>query len=306
MNLTEALEDLTSSQEETRAYAAEEIGLSDTTEAAEILARTLYGEASRFVREVIISALKGMSNPAKDIAAIEMLHCNDAFVRNAGIEILASSDSITLPALEKLLHDPDKDIRKFCLDVLVQLNNPEANGLIAAALHDSDINVIITAVEYLARFEAHEYADMINQAFLRSTNNLLTCTCMEALAAIGNEDSAHILTAHYLSHQEIEPMELCSFLKFLAKKGTIEHLSYLIQLDSEHGQWLTGEIIMAIEGILLRSHVTELQAKPLNMLIEYVDDGITDVEKRKLLNLLGRFSNPEVFSLLRSWSAWRQ
>ena len=74
---------------------------------------------------------------------IPLLSREDAFIRNAGMEILSMQGEIATEFMRKLLGDTDKDIRKFALDILFQLKSPNTTALIAEALSDLDINNLI-------------------------------------------------------------------------------------------------------------------------------------------------------------------
>jgi len=192
------------------------------------------------------------------------------------MEILSMQGEIATEFMRKLLGDTDKDIRKFALDILFQLKSPNTTALIAEALNDLDINNLITAVEYLGHMEDTSYTPKVNELFMRSDNILLRCTCLEALAFIGDEESIRCVNKMYPNYENISILEQYSFLKFVARKGADIHLGLIISLIADKGQVMHKEIINAIEGIL----------------------NITDINKYELLILMGHYQNQEIYQIL--------
>lgn len=296
--IEELINELNSGEEKARAFAAEDIGCDGLVEGIGPMLARLEMEPSRYVREVIVNSLKLMGGPELVARVIPYLRSDDAFVRNAGIEILALQGETALEALRASLKDPDKDTRKFVLDTLVQIATPAAAGLLAEAMADPDINNVITAVEYLGRMEDERWIDQINNLFMRSENVLLRCTCLETMALIGNEDSVECVNKRYPAYQSISFLEQYSFLKFVARKGTDIHLPLIFSLMSEKGQVMHKEIINAIEGILKRIPREVLPAELVEVIADYLESEIKDINKYELLILLGKYKNEEIYPIL--------
>jgi HEAT repeat protein len=131
-SIDELIQDLHSGDEKTRAFAAEDIVFDGVPGGTEILIDRLKLEQSRFVREVIVNCLKGLKGREIVEKIIPLLANEDAFIRNASIEILSLQGEIATEFMRKLLGDPDKDIRKFALDILFQLKTLHTAELIAS------------------------------------------------------------------------------------------------------------------------------------------------------------------------------
>jgi HEAT repeat protein len=297
-SIDELIQDLHSGDEKTRAFAAEDIVFDGVPGGTEILIDRLKLEQSRFVREVIVNCLKGLKGREIVEKIIPLLANEDAFIRNASIEILSLQGEIATEFMRKLLGDPDKDIRKFALDILFQLKTLHTAELIAEALNDPDINNLITAVEYLGYMEDTNYTPRVNELLMRSDNILLRCTCLEALAIIGDEESIRCVNKMYPNYENISILEQYSFLKFVARKGTDIHLRLVISLIEEKGQVMHKEIINAIQGILKRNPRKLLPPDLLNALSYYLKTDINDVNKYELLILMGHYQNQEIYSIL--------
>lgn len=295
--IQELVRRLNSENEKERAYAAEDIGYECPSEGIKPLVERLQVEPSRFVREVIVNTLKTIEGPELVENIIPLLRSDDAFIRNAGIEILSRQDTAITP-LKSLLHDPDKDVRKFALDAIFQLNDPASAPAIAEALDDPNVNVVITAVEYLGYLEANAYISKINEIFGTTDNLLLRCACLETMALIGDEESVDFVARRYPSYQAITGLELYSYLKFVARKGTSIHLPLLISLIEEKGEQMTKEIINAVEGILERREMDYLPSELLDALASCLDMNINDINKYELLVLMGEYKNEAILSVL--------
>jgi len=301
LGLEDLIKDLSSPDEKTRAFAAEDIAYDAYVEGIGPLLERLQIESSRFVREVIITSLKNMQGPELIVQVIPYLNSDDAFIRNGCIEILARQGEEALEALQDSLQSPDKDIRKFSLDTLFLIGTDRAAELIAASLHDADVNNLITAVEYLGRLESRNHVEAINHLFLATSNTLLRCTCLETLAIIGNEGSLQAVNQMYPDYPSISFLEKYSFLKFVAKMGTMIHLALIISLLEEKNSLMHKEIINAIEGILQRSQLEELPTELLNALAQYLDSPIREINKYEILILISEYKNPDVLEILKKY-----
>jgi HEAT repeat protein len=303
VDILDYIRDLNSDNEKKRAFAAEDIAYDGLNEGIVFLVERLQIETSRFVREAIVNSLKTMNGIDLLDKVIPLLRSDDAFIRNAGIDILSVQGEKAIEPIRILLSDPDKDVRKFALDAVMQLKNSYGADLIAEALDDADTNIVITAVEYLGRQEAYAYAHRINALLQNTPNLLLRCTCLETLAVIANEESVAAVSAVYPNSQLISPLELFSYLKFIASRGTKTDLSLIIDLMRDKGQIMHKEIINALQGILHRHHQDRLEEELLSGLTAYLETGINDINKYELLVLLGAIKNEEVFPILVKYAA---
>lgn len=297
-SIDELVRDLTDGDEKTRAFAAEDIIYDGIPGGIELLINRLIVEESRYVREVMVNCLKGTKGRNVVEKIIPLLGSDDAFIRNASIDIMSNQGELATEFMRKLLGDPDKDIRKFALDILFQLKSLNTADLIAEALHDSDINNLITAVEYLGHMEDTSCTHRINELFIRTDNILLRCTCLEALAFIGDEESVRYINKMYPRYEDISFLEQYSFLKYVARKGSDIHLPMIIALMQEKGQVMHKEIINAIEGILMRNPRKIIPPELFSTLTAYLETDITAINKYELLVLLGQYQNEEIYQLL--------
>lgn len=295
--IDELIKSLNSASEKERAFAAEDLGYENSDESVSALVERLQVEDSRFVREVIVNALKSMDTPLLINTVVSLLYSDDAFTRNSAIDILARLGDKAVDGIRPLLADPSKDVRKFVLDIAFHIGGAEAKAVLAEALSDPEVNNVITAVEYLGRLESTEYTDRINELFRSTGNLLLRCTCLEALARIGDETSQEIVTRLYPDYESIGELEKYSYLKFIAGKGTRDHLPLLLSFMREKGPLMVKEIINALEGILQRNGYDLLPSELLSEIVHFIGSPINDINRYELLVLLGEYKNPEIYSL---------
>lgn len=298
VDIMDYISDLNSENEKKRAFAAEDIAYDGLIEGIVPLVDRLQIETSRFVKEAIVNSLKAMNGLDLVNNVIPLLRSDDAFIRNASIDILSAQGGNVIEPIRKLLSDPDKDVRKFAIDVVMQLKSGYSANMIAEALDDVDMNIVITAVEYLGRMESYAYAHRVNALLQNTPNLLLRCTCLETLAIIADKESVAAVAAVYPNSRLISPLELYSYLKFIAYRGTENDLPLIMDLMRDKGNMMHKEIINALQGILHRIHRDRLDEELLSGLNAYLETDINDINKYELLLLLAAFNNEGIFPIL--------
>lgn len=296
------IQGLQSEDERDRAFTVEDIVYDGDAEGLDLLVEHLQLEKSRFVREVIVNNLPQYNHPALVAKLLPLLRSEDAFIRNAVIDIVSTRRDEVAAYLEPLMEDSDKDVRKFALDILYQLKTVEAAPYMICFLNDPDINIVITAVEYLGSLDAREYAGSINQVLKKANNLLLRCTCLEALAKIGNEESKQIVYELFPDPEAIKGLELFSYLKFLAKQGDAGTLPFVLTLMKNNGRLLAKEIINTLEGILERGADGNLAEEMLSEILNFIAGDINSINKYELLVFLGQFHNPAILGPLLEYA----
>lgn len=176
---------LEAADEETRLQGLK--GLSRTG-MAESMGRlyTAMGDESWRVRKEAVEiflALPAAVSLAGEVA--ELLHSQDnAGLRNAAVEILTRLGRQAVPSLLEELACSDHDVRKFALDILGQIGDPEATEAMIRALADPDDNVRAAAAENLGILRVQEAIPALVDA-LEGADLLMRFTILEALGEIG-------------------------------------------------------------------------------------------------------------------------
>lgn len=295
---SEIIQGLQSEDERDRAFAVEDIVFEGVSGGLDLLIEHIQREKSVFVREVIVNNIPQIQDPALVQKLLPLLRSDDAFIRNAIIDIVSTRRDEVAAYLEPLMEDTDKDVRKFALDILYQLKTEEVAPYMVCFLKDSDINIIITAVEYLGNLGASEQTPAVNAVLEKAENLLLRCTCLEALAKIGDDRSREIVGHLFPNPDAVKGLELFSYLKYMAKQGGLDTLPFILSLMTSKGKLLTKEIINTLQGILERTSEGQLSDEMLAQILGFIDSDINSINKYELLVFLGQFKNQAILGAI--------
>ncbi len=99
-----------------------------------------------------------------------LLHISsaDIKVRNLAGEALAQMGSKAVAVLSEVIHHPDKDTRKFVIDLLALLPAHDLAGEIAVHLDDTDANVVLAAVDALGALQSIEHGPALRCLYERA------------------------------------------------------------------------------------------------------------------------------------------
>jgi HEAT repeat protein len=90
-------------------------------------------------------------NEAPIDAILEVLKSQNAFLRNSAISLLQGYGKAIKYYIVKYLIGDDRDLRIFAINVLGDVKFPESRDMLVELLQkEQDINVAMTAVDYLA------------------------------------------------------------------------------------------------------------------------------------------------------------
>jgi HEAT repeat protein len=114
------------------------------------LLNRLQRETEVSVREVILTTLMRIADPAAIAGLVSCLRSEDASLRNEAIEAMKALPGEVAPIMRGLLIDQDPDVRIFAINVLESLRHPAVEAwLIAVIDHEPAVNVCGTAVDLL-------------------------------------------------------------------------------------------------------------------------------------------------------------
>lgn len=131
-----------------RRAAAREMG--QCRDAAKVLVSRLRREPYASVREVILSSVIRLNDPASISGLVDCLRSEDAALRNGVIEAFRQLGNDVAPVLRSLLVDPDPDVRIFVVNILDLKQRPEVETwLIGVIERDAHVNVCGAAVDLL-------------------------------------------------------------------------------------------------------------------------------------------------------------
>ena len=100
----------------------------------------------------IASVLSRMEKRRAPVEAVmELLKTKNAYIRNLGITTLQSYGDAIKYYIVKFLIGEDRDLRIFAINVLGDVNFAESREMLVELLgHERDVNVAMTAVDYMA------------------------------------------------------------------------------------------------------------------------------------------------------------
>lgn len=115
------------------------------------LGARLLLEPDERVRRALLTGLTTQATPEAAAALIPLLRSEDAPLRNGAIEALAAMPAAIAPEVERLIEDPDPDVRIFLVNLLAELRHPSVADWLTHLLRaDPHANVVAAAMEALA------------------------------------------------------------------------------------------------------------------------------------------------------------
>jgi HEAT repeat protein len=160
----------------------------ELAEALPLLVRALGDTDWRVRKEATFAARPFIASPALIAAMIRTFEPGDNVgLRNAAVEVLASSGSLATAQLGESLARLDADGRKLSVQALGRTRDPAALPLLERCLEDEDHNVRQGAVEAIAQLGpiAPEQVQRVLSRCLEDEDGFVQLTAIEGLNALG-------------------------------------------------------------------------------------------------------------------------
>jgi HEAT repeat protein len=286
-SLKEYIDKLNDPDETERIYAAEDIGYLNAADGVPPLLKRLEEERSRTVRDVIFQALIRIDADSAIEGSISLLQSDDPQIRNQAVDVLRRKEARSIPFLNSVMRDGDKNQRKLVLDALTESRACDAQEIYAAALADKDLNVVITAVENLGRMRAVEFRVQIESLLQGDSNPMLIAACMEALVGIGEESSLSAIRRCFPDLAMLPDFLLASCLKVIAVLGSAEEFAEVASLLSVRGPHLRPAILGALTLMQPRCQLSDAHEDLLQAVRAIVEDGDPPLCRYQAVRLLG-------------------
>lgn len=132
------------------------------------------------IEEHIAKALKQIGGEYTVEKLLRLLDHDEARVRTFAYEVLCEIGSHNLHAIIAEAENPDKNVRKFIVDILGALKNKDAVPALLKRLSDDDVNVIQGAVEALGNIGDVEALKKVVE-FLPSAHLWVQWTIIESI-----------------------------------------------------------------------------------------------------------------------------
>jgi HEAT repeat protein len=151
------------------------------------LVRHLEGEPDQANREAILNSLARAHGAEAAGPLLDLLRSEDVRLRNAVIETLQTMGDAIVPEIERLLDDPDSDVRIFAVNVVHALRSARVPDIaLKVASTDPDINVCAAAVDILAELGRPDMAGALRDVAARFPDEpFLAFAVRAALKRIG-------------------------------------------------------------------------------------------------------------------------
>ncbi len=201
----------------------------------------------------------------------------DSYLRNTAIIILREIGAPTVPLLYSLLRDKDDDVRKFALDLLIDINQDVDADKILPLLKDPNQNVrasaakavgvvmqsagvpylldalkddewvVFSVLEALSKIQdnaaVHAIVDLLD-----SLSNTLRFAAIEALGTIGAPAASAPLLKHFLKADEMEKREAVKSLVKIGVTPSMSEISDILIDMLKNGDW--EERLISLKGIV--------------------------------------------------------
>jgi len=242
---------LNHSDEAERIYAVHDIMDNNITELLPDLVKKLVTEESIAVKNAIVEALKNMDISSIYEILFELFSSPDAYLRNAAVEIFASSldKEGAVAFLASKLDHANKEVRKLILDSLVEIGTPSAIMAIRASLYDSSKNVQITAAEYLGKLKDKESLQELIELFKKDSEPMLRVSILHALREIKEGFKIKDIIKMVLPEKKVTEEniiflpELMKLVADLGEKDDIIYLLEIVKYDSAYAYDLIDFLI---------------------------------------------------------------
>ncbi|NTU41477.1 MAG: HEAT repeat domain-containing protein [Nitrospirales bacterium] len=274
VTISKSLKDLSHRDPSRRRRAAEALAGGDER-AIYPLIRALR-DGSSGVQDAAMRSLIAIGGETTAYMVIPLLR-EEAYLRNTALIILREIGSPTIPLLYPLLKDKDDDIRKFGLDLIIDiaqggdheriipmLRDPNRNVRASAAKAagvvmgsaavpwlvgalEDDEWVAFSALEALSAIRDGSSAQAI-QTLLDSPSMVLRLAAMESLGSIGSPDATGPLLSHLRQAEGIEKGEAVKALVRIGVTPEVSGISDILRDMLKNGDW--DERMIALRGIV--------------------------------------------------------
>lgn len=297
IQLAECLRKLASDDEADRIYAAEDLGYANEAGGVQPLLDRVSMEQSRAVREAIAGALAEIEHEAVMPGILAWLDSDDAFLRNQGVEILRRRAAQAMPYLEQAFRGGTPDRRKFVIDVLARLTDPGATEIYRLALRDSDLNVVIAAVETLGEARNKVFRPTIESLMTAGGHPMLLCACLESLAQIGEVASVEVVRARLGRGAGLPGYIRPAYLKLLGTAGNLEDVPEITGLADVPG--LDAPVLNALTALRHRYPEMVLPPALAGLLKDLIARGEPSLLGYHAVRLLSALEEGHGFPVLR-------
>jgi HEAT repeat protein len=166
---------------------------------------------------------------------------NNAGARNSAIEALVRLNKRSTPFLIEAFNTPNRDVRKFIIDVLGGFKDSRSLPLMLNALKDDDENVRATAIENIGKAGESSVVDALIE-IIGSDDVWTAYPAADALGRIGDKKAVAAL----LKALDKKPLRV-PVIKSLSLIGEPDSLRFIIPFLEDHSKIVQEETLRSIE-----------------------------------------------------------
>ncbi|WPX09351.1 HEAT repeat domain-containing protein [Anaerocellum danielii] len=210
---------------------------------------------NRMIEEHITEALKQMGGSYTVEKLLKLLNHEEARVRVFAFEVLCKIGNENIQAIIQEAENPDKNVRKFIVDILGALKDKQGVDVLLKRLSDDDVNVIQGAVEALGNIGNVDALKKVVE-FLPSAHLWVQWTIIESIKKVNNKELiSEVLNLPW----EIEDIIFDSIFEMVKENGDLENVNDTINLYLKLSTQLRIKVLDTIYSIYIRSDKQKLE-----------------------------------------------
>ncbi|MFA4917984.1 MAG: HEAT repeat domain-containing protein [Thermodesulfovibrionales bacterium] len=246
---------------------------------------SLRGKAGTVYVNLLLNAMEDMSwrvrHSATDIlleehpveayihGLINLLYRDEnAGARNSSIEALVKLNRKATPFLLEAFNTPNKDVRKFIIDVLGEFRDDRSLSLMLNALKDDDENVRVTAIEHIGKVGDSSVVEALI-GIIENGDLWTSYPAVDALGRIGDRQAVPALIKALGS----KPLRAAA-VKSLGRIGDPASLAYVVPFIEDSSKTIQEETLRSMERFYRKGVSEELITDEIKKLI---GDRILDI-----------------------------
>uniref|UniRef100_A0A7C5V4T4 HEAT repeat domain-containing protein n=1 Tax=Caldicellulosiruptor owensensis TaxID=55205 RepID=A0A7C5V4T4_9FIRM len=255
---------------------------------------------NKMIEEHITDALKQIGGSYTVEKLLRLLNHEEARVRVFAFEVLCKIGNDNIQAIIKEAENPDKNVRKFIVDILGALKNREAVNVLINRLSDDDVNVVQGAVEALGNIGDVEALKKVIE-FLPSAHLWVQWTIIESIKKVNSKE---LISDVLKLPWEIEDIIFDSIFDMVKENGELENIEDAINLYTKLSTQLRVKIMETIYSIYLRSDKQKIEKilsdirffDEIKAILMYGNDN----QKFEILKYLGSIEDKDFISFIKS------
>ncbi|MFZ1289113.1 MAG: HEAT repeat domain-containing protein [Melioribacteraceae bacterium] len=198
------------------------------------------------VKDTLARILSSNKNPNIPQYLVPYISSDNISTRNLAGEILLNRKNESIKVMMEYLPSANDDDKKFIIDILGLIGNPEAAYEIISILkYSRDENVILACIEALGNVKSEDAIDEIIAVYDR--NELFRPTIIEALGKIGTEECIDFINENYYGVDELTKYSLIESLGEIGNEKSFNMLINDIQYLEGPFKWVAIETIGKLE-----------------------------------------------------------